>query len=127
MLAAGALVGLLAGLASQALAGGVDPDIRGLVRVALLLPAGVFVAWWLLVPGIGVDSDEVVAEDRAAAPLDVETRVRQIEAAFDDTAVPRSSGHRIARPDPATRDALRRTIRRPAASGDAHRFGVRRA
>lgn len=124
MLAAGALVGIVVGLGAQALVGGVDEEIRGLVRVALLLPAGIFVAWWLLVPGISLDRGET--EPDVDGRIDVAAKVERIEAAFDETAVPRVGGHRVTPPEGAVREELRNTIRRPQASADTSQFGLRR-
>lgn len=124
MLAFGALFGVVAGLLAQGAVSGVDEDIRSLVRLALLLPAGIFVAWWLLIPGMAVDADEV--EPIADARIDVEARVERIEAAFDAMAVPRMGAHRVSPPDEATRDELRSSIRRPDVSEDPARFGIRR-
>lgn len=124
MLAIGALVGVIAGILAQVAVNGVDEDIRALVRMALLLPAGIFVAWWLLIPGMAVDADEI--EPIADTRIDVDARVERIEAAFDETAVPRMGAHRVSPPDEATRDELRSSIRRPDVSEDPARYGTRR-
>lgn len=130
MLAAGAAVGLLAGLLAQPFVTQLhlhDGEIEGLVRLALLLPAGIFVAWWLLVPGMSLRADEPDVDVEAQDTVDPESRLQQIEATFDSTAVPSADRHRITRPSPTVRAELRDSVRRPqAAPGAGGRFGVGR-
>lgn len=124
MLATGAVVGLGAGLALQPFLGDVDSEIRALVRAALLLPGIIFIAWWVLIPGVNVENDEESVPDGRL--IDAEARLERIEAAFDDTAVPHPGSVRIEAPDPAVREELRRSIHRPEPIAKPEDYGLRR-
>lgn len=126
MLAAGAVSGLVAGVLALGTISGVSDDIRSLAQLAMLLPVGIFVAWWLLVPGMALDRDErSPIEDEI---FDVEARVQQIQVAFDASAQPHTGGHPVAPSDESVRDELRRSIRRPVGSerAAATNYGIRR-
>lgn len=127
MLATGAIVGLVGGLVAQLLVAGADPELRWVVRIALLVPGVVFVGWWLVGPGIGADRDEHEAAAPDGARLDVDARIARIEAAFDSTAgaPPRPAAHHRTDVDADARRELRASIRRTS-HGDvsAGDFGV---
>jgi hypothetical protein len=131
LLAEGAIAGFVVGLIAQAF---VSDSYSGayewLVRVALMLPAVVFLAWWQLSPGL---RRELAGEPPATGDLgdpavDVADRERRIEHVFDSAAVPRA---RRDRPelveDAPARSEFRRSIRRDSAgSADVDAFGVPR-
>lgn len=128
MVGAGALVGLLACLASLVLIGEtVNGELEGLARLAIVLPAGIFVTWWLLVPGIRLDRDEVPPSDEEHAAAE---RIQHIEEAFADA--PFVMGRRARRvvdePTAALAEMYRGSIvRRPQTSGlTPSEYGVRR-
>jgi hypothetical protein len=126
MLAGGALVGIAVGVAAQAMVGTPHGELEWLVRGSLLLPAVIYMASWLLVPGWTAVERNAGA---ATVPAEVTERIEQVESTFDSAAVPRprSSGMGL-EPSAATRDEWRSTVRVPAASTqlDKHAFGVRR-
>jgi hypothetical protein len=93
LLLAGAIVGLAGGLLAQSSVEGSlrgHQDLEWLVRLALVLPALIFVAWWLLSPGIADEPEELVEE-----PIDADERLERIEATFDDAAVPRAAARAL--------------------------------
>lgn len=124
MILAGALVGLVGGIVATMVVPDVDSDLRGLVRLAFVLPVAVYVLWWLASPGITLERDEA---EPAAAAVDVEERIERIEATFDQAAMPRAGRHSIDPVDPATAASFRSSIRRaPATSAaDVAQYGVR--
>lgn len=128
MLAVGAVVGLVAGLVAQLFVGGVDGELGWLVRLALLLPAVVFVGWWLLVPGLKLEepADERTAEPAGAAQ---DGRVERIAMVFDSAAVPSRRRHRIEPADSALRETYRASVRRDrgARTESKDAWGIRRS
>jgi len=124
MILAGALVGLLAGIVASLLVPDVESDIRGLVRLAFVLPAAIYVLWWLGSPGITLEHDDAVPVEPS---VDIEERIEQIEATFDQAAMPRAGRHSIDPVDPAAVATFRRSIRRARATSaaDIAQFGVR--
>ena len=100
-------------------------DIEPLVRLALVLPAFVFLLWWLLIPGLSLEEP---AEPVALAPIDPEERLDRIEATFDTAAVPRARRHELEQVDGAAHRTYRATIRRDEdqATVDPNSFGIRR-
>lgn len=117
MLARGAVVGLAAGIVSQAFVGGVDGELGWLVRLALLLPAVVFVAWWLLVPGLRLEDATDAAPADAQEPAAL-SRVERIETVFDSAAVPRGRRGQLEQPDDGLRETYRSSVRRDGPAGD---------
>lgn len=117
MLAIGAMVGLVVGIVAQVFVGGVDGELGWLVRLALLVPALVFVAWWLLVPGLRLE------EGMPAVPPELQdapgpSRLERIETVFDTAAVPRSRRTRLERPGDGLRETYRSSVRREDADVD---------
>jgi hypothetical protein len=88
-LAISALLGITGGLAGLVL---VDPhagsDMVALIRLALLMPAGVFVMWWMLGPGIKIEEVADTAEAPETDPDVLAKRMREVEHVFDNVAVP---------------------------------------
>jgi hypothetical protein len=126
MLAGGALVGIALGVAAQAMVGTPHGELEWLVRGSLLLPALIYMASWLLVPGWSVAERD--AGD-ASVPTQVTERIEQVESTFDSAAVPRPRSRVLgSEPSAVTRDEWRATVRVPSRSrqADKHMFGVRR-
>lgn len=126
MLLAGAFVGIVAGLLAQPAVAGVEGDVRIFARLALVLPALVFVGWWVAVPGVAADRDEV--EPVVHSTIDVDARLDRIESTFDTAAVPRAGRHAIEPANPQIQAEFRRSIRRvePSTAVGMERFGIRR-
>lgn len=114
LLAAGALIGLVGGLASQPVldSAGAGSDIVWLVRFSMLFPAALFIAWWLIGPGLSLDRGEAPAEPAATDADDVTRRVAAIEHTFVDQAAP--AARRSARS--ADREWYRASVRRSSAA-----------
>jgi hypothetical protein len=124
VLAGGAAVGLGAGVLAQLVIGDPHGELDWLVRIALLLPVGVYVAWWLFGPGIG----PVDQGSDAIPTLDAQERLERIEAVFDTAAVPRP---RREQPQVGSHapglEEFRASIRRdPGVRADPDSFGIRR-
>lgn len=67
MLAWGAAVGLASSIAALLVVPGTDNEPLGaLIRLAMVAPAALYVLWWLLVPGLQVDAEDVTVEERVA-------------------------------------------------------------
>lgn len=111
MLAIGAVVGLVGGLVAQAFVGGVEGELGWLVRLALLVPALVFVAWWLLVPGLRLDQGMPAAPPEVQEPP-APSRLERIETVFDAAAVPRTRRTRLEQPGERLRETYRSSVRR---------------
>jgi hypothetical protein len=120
-----ALIGLLVGLFALPLVN-VDDDIEGLIRLAMVLPAAVFVLWWMFFPGIALDKEyqPVPAEDL----VDVQARIDQIEQTFDAATFPRATRRSVTPVDAATATDFRGSIRRDGAASpeDVAKWGIRR-
>lgn len=127
LIAYGAFVGLAAGIVSLLLIG---TDVRGsadeIVPLALMLPAGIYVLWWIAFPGMALDRVDVVPD--AEQQIDVDERVRTIEATFDDLAVPGARKRSILPADRAATAQFRASIRRGRATTpeDMAQFGISR-
>jgi hypothetical protein len=111
MLAAGALVGIAAGLIAQLFLDSIDAEIRGLVRVALLLPGITFTTWWLLIPRQALEQEEREEEAEDPRVVDVKARLAKIESAFDDAAVPAARRGSLEQVNDAARETLLHTMR----------------
>ncbi len=100
-------------------------ELEWLVRFALILPGLIFVAWWLLFPGISIDEPE---EMSTTAPIDPAERLERIEATFDAAAVPRARRSAFEAVDEQERTAYRNSIRRDPqlAAVEPSSFGIRR-
>lgn len=126
LLAAGAVVGIAMGLVAQAFVGSsVHGEIEGIVRLTLLLPGLVFIAWWLLSPGAPAEltMDDAVTPTGATAD-----RVDYVEHVFDAAAVPGARRGQLQAPsDDVTREDYLATLRRhPQSDVPSSAFGVRR-
>ena len=86
MLAAGAVVGVAVGLLAQLFLAGVDEEIRGLVRMALLLPGVIFILWWVLSPRPALEQEEREEAADAGRTIDPQARLEKIESTFDTPA-----------------------------------------
>ena len=89
----------------------------------MLLPALIYVAWWLV--------DPTVARQDAAGPeptINAQARLERIESTFDEAAVPRARRERpVAGEDAPARREFRSSIRREdEVDVDPGSFGVRR-
>jgi hypothetical protein len=125
LLAAGAVVGVAAGLIAQAfVSSSVHGEIEGIVRMALLLPGIVFIAWWRFSPGM---KSELVTESALDAAPVLADRVDRVEQIFDPAAVPRARRERLEAAGDAAREIYQATLRRHPQSMVTHAsFGVRR-
>jgi hypothetical protein len=113
MLAAGSIVGIVAGLLTQPFLGNVDEDIRGLVRVAMMLPGVVFTAWWLLSPRPALEQEERGLAEPTHA-VDARERLQKIESTFDSAAVPAARRGSFEAVDEDSRALLQDSVRRDA-------------
>lgn len=110
-LAWGAIGGIVVGLLSLPLVGVPHGETAWLVRLTMLLPAVVYVAWWAIGPGIRrSDAEQGTGVETSQAGTDRAARVAEV---FDSAAVPRA---RRSKPESAanasSRQALRASIRR---------------
>ncbi len=124
MFAWGAVVGIVAGVIALATLGRPDGEIDWLIRIALLLPGVVYVAWWLIGPGIG---PSVAEHGELPKTLDAQQRLERIESTFDSAAVPRPRRAQpaIGEDAPGLRE-FRASIRRAASTeADSAKYGVR--
>jgi hypothetical protein len=135
LIAWGGAVGLIAGLVAQAaVAYGNTSEIVSLARLAMLIPFILYMLWWAIGPGVGIDNADRLATSIDTEPEQddmLERRMAMIERSFDEMAVPRP--HRVARMDAETNehDVYRASLRRVAMgeTDDAARaesFGVKR-
>ncbi len=123
----GGATGLVAGLIAQR---AVDHNAASgstyewLIRGALVLPAVIFFAWWLLFPGIALDEP---AED-VTPKIDAEERLERIEATFDAAAVPRARRTSFDEIDADARREYLASVRRDPTlvTGEPTNYGVRR-
>ena len=111
MFASIAIGATVAGIVVQLLLDGPADAPTNVVRVALLLPAALFIAWWCAFPGLALDEREEVA----APTIDVDARIERIERSFDATAVPRASHRVAASVDETERALFRASVRRSGA------------
>jgi hypothetical protein len=126
LLAAGAVVGVAAGLVAQAfVSSSIHGEIEGLVRMALLLPGLVFIGWWLLSP---VGTTELLVDAPTDSAPAVADRAERVEHVFDSAAVPRARRSRLhPSDDHAAREIYQSTLRRhPQSDVSTASFGVRR-
>ena len=127
LLLAGAVVGLLGGLLAQVLVdeGVSGSDIEWLVRAALVLPAVIFVSWWLLAPGIALDEP---SDTGIPVTIDPAERLGRIEATFDTAAVPCTRRRSLDSGDAVVASDYRASLRRDASDATVDRasFGVAR-
>jgi hypothetical protein len=127
MIAWGAAIGLVGGIVAQVTVGrDVHGELGNLVRLAMLLPAAFYVLWWVAFPGVALDRDDIAAED--ADGLDVDERLKYIESAFNDAAMPIARHRSILPADRAATERFRASIRRGRATTqlDVEQFGLRR-
>ncbi|MBC7461413.1 MAG: hypothetical protein H7287_08625 [Thermoleophilia bacterium] len=121
VIATGAGVSLLLGVVAEVVVAAHTPtDIAWLVRVAIMLPTVIFLAWWLLEPGHAPSAADM---PDAVPEADILERMASLTTTFDAAAAPaaRAGATQVS---PATRDLLRRSVRTPA-HGD--RVGAQRA
>ncbi|MCW2973830.1 MAG: hypothetical protein JWN72_2103 [Thermoleophilia bacterium] len=127
MIAIGAGVSLLLGLVAEVVVVNHTPDdIAGLVRVAIMMPTAIFLAWWLLEPGYAHSAADMPAVHPVTAPVagaDIFERMAAIETTFDAAAVPAARGGST-HVSAAASELLRRSVRVPA---HADRAAVHRA
>jgi hypothetical protein len=127
MIAWGAAIGLVAGIVAQVAIGrDVHGELASLVRLSMVLPAAFYVLWWIMFPGVALDRDEVLADD--GDRLDVEERLKHIESAFNQDAMPIARHRSILPADRAATEQFRVSIRRGRATteADVAQFGLRR-
>lgn len=129
MLAAGAVAGLVGGIAAQVLIGRtLDGDVATLARIVFVMPVATFVAWWLVIPGMSLQRGEAASVPAPASNDEVEARIRRIEATFAEASVPRSGRPADGSVDPAASELFRRSLRgvRRTTAEDVAAYGVRR-
>lgn len=127
MLAFGAIAGISIGVLVQPVLDVVDADIRGLVRVVMLLPGLVFTVWWLLSPRPALEQEARDADLPGPEIVDVQERIEYIESTFDPAAVPAARRSSIEHVNDEARETLRRTLPRDRGHEhvDAASFGLR--
>lgn len=129
LLATGAVAGLLVGVVGVlAATGSVATDLAGIARIAVVVPVVIYLAWWLLSPGLSddVDGDLDAATDVEAAATGIVASVFDHGASPDTYAVSRPQGGggsvgfagRIAHPAGTVPRELRPAFRRRAAGGE---------
>lgn len=118
-LAVSAALGIGGGIAGLVLVhGDAGSDIVPLVRLAMMLPAIVFVAWWMTGPGLIIDPASE-AQAPVTDPEQLAERMRAVEHVFDDVAVP--AAKRVAHDDEREwfRASIRRDLPNEAAAEDS--------
>jgi hypothetical protein len=129
MLMFGAVVGIAIGVLLQPFLDMIDEDIRGLVRVAMLLPGAIFTVWWLLSPRPALEQEAREEDLPGPQVLDVQERIQQIESTFDAAAVPAARRHAFEHDFDDAREELERTLPRERfarGASDTSAYRVRR-
>ena len=91
------------------------------LQLAMMLPAVIFVMWWMIGPGLTIDQVDD-AEAPVTDPQDLAERIRAVEHVFDNVAVP--AAKRAAHED--EREWFRASINRdsPDAAGAGETWGL---
>lgn len=132
MLGWAAFVGLAAGAASLLV---FDADQAGdtslvLVRIALVLPAVIYVLWWIAFPRPTLLHPDLEMPREGAEPDALSQRMELIEESFAGADRRRFRRRPPEPAPPAARELLNRSVRRPSQTTAADRaadFGLRRA